>query len=282
MKKLIKSTTLIFAIVALNCFTSCNIINGNGDIIEIEENFQSFNKVVSDGCFDVFIHNSDTYSATVIAPSNIQPYVILKVNDKKLTIRKKQNINFNTNKPIEVHVYCQQLEGVINNGSGNISADDILTENYMEIVVNGSGDLEMGNIPECENIKIKVSGSGKINIHQIDFCKYCDIVVSGSGSCTIGNILNEELMVKISGSGKVNLAGENYYTNIIVSGSGDYRAYDLLSNIYDAKVSGSGTSQISVSDKLTARINGSGSIYYYGYPQIDFTGGGSGRLISMN
>ncbi|MDR2083691.1 MAG: DUF2807 domain-containing protein [Bacteroidales bacterium] len=282
MKKIIKTTVLILTGICVFCFTSCNKINGNGDVVEIEHQLSQFDKISSEGPFDVIIYYGDTFKVIIEAESNIQSYILTNVGDRMLTIKTKPNITINTDKDIKVHVYCKSLENIYNNGSGNILADEISVSDDLDISLRGSGNIEIGNIDECDNIDLRISGSGNIDIKNIVHCKEIDIDINGSGNCSIDYLSNDELDALINGSGNIYLTGECYSAELNISGSGDYNAYDLNTNIYDIKVNSPGNSHITVSSQLTVVINGSGYVYYYGQPQINLTGGGSGKIISKN
>ena len=68
-----------------------------------------------------------------------------------------------------------------------------------------------------------------------------------------------------------------------VSGSGDISAYDLKAVSVYANIVGSGTIKITTSNKIKARVSGSGDIYYKGKPKyVDSKSIGSGDIISRD
>ncbi|MDR2083690.1 MAG: DUF2807 domain-containing protein [Bacteroidales bacterium] len=282
MKRIFCTVVIVSTIIFSFCFTSCNTIRGNGEIVKIEQQLSQFDKISSNDAFDVIIYYSDTYKVIVEAESNLLPYILTTVNDHKLTIRTKSNIIFNSYKNVKVHVYCKTVEDINNNGSGNIYADEIITSDDLEIAVRGSGNIEIDNISQCNDLDLKVTGSGNLKINYVDHCKDCDISINGSGGCSINDFSNDDLEVSINGSGGVNLAGSSYFATLKINGSGKYNSYDLRTNIYDIRINGSGNSYITVTDKLIVKINGSGDVYYKGSPLMEVTGGGSGKVISKN
>jgi hypothetical protein len=106
-----------------------------------------------------------------------------------------------------------------------------------------------------------------------------EVIVSGSGDIDV-DLQCTELIAVISGSGSITARGTATRSNINLSGSGDFKGFDLSTKITEAIISGSADVSVSVSDLLSAKIVGSGDIYYRGNPKkIDSKIVGSGDLI---
>ena len=123
----------------------------------------------------------------------------------------------------------------------------------------GSGDVYSEDVIKSASFKAALSGSGDLKL-KVD-----------TGFLKTG----------ISGSGDVALSGNATTVDGAISGSGDIHAYDLITREADLSIAGSGGIKISVSDKLKARIAGSGNIYYKGNPgKQDVKVSGSGNVSS--
>jgi len=123
----------------------------------------------------------------------------------------------------------------------------------------GSGDIYSDNVIKADSFKAALAGSGDIKL-EVDASS-----VSSS----------------IAGSGDISLSGSANSIKCSIAGSGDIEAYDLSSNNADVRISGSGGIRISVKDNLTARISGSGNVYYKGDPKKqDVKVSGSGNVSS--
>lgn len=109
---------------------------------------------------------------------------------------------------------------------------------------------------------LSASGSGNIDVSgSFENVEEFDASISGSSDIKIENALVEKLKVSISGSG-------------------DFKSFGLIAEEADISISGSGDTELTVHDKLKAKIRGSGNIYYKGSPNnIEDNIAGSGRLI---
>jgi hypothetical protein len=129
---------------------------------------------------------------------------------------------------------------------------------------------------------VAMSGSGDIVSRDIIKSDSFDVAVSGSGDITL-NLDTNTTDARVSGSGDLDFKGSTDSFSARVSGSGDIAAYELMANNADVRISGSGGMTLSVSDKLYARISGSGSVKYKGNPKIeDIKVSGSGSVRSGN
>ena len=123
----------------------------------------------------------------------------------------------------------------------------------------GAGDVYSDNVIKADSFKAALAGSGDIKL-EVDASS-----VSSS----------------LAGSGDILLSGSANSIKFAIAGSGDIEAYDLSSNNADVRISGSGGVRISVKDNLTARISGSGNVYYKGDPKKqDVKVSGSGNVSS--
>lgn len=138
-------------------------------------------------------------------------------------------------------------------------------------------------LPEVE--EISVSGSGKIENESPIRADELELSVSGSGFIELDELSCDRMEVSISGSGRLALAGKQALDamDISISGSGNVHSEDLEAEELSVSVSGSGNCYVSVSQKLRARISGSGSVYYQGRPEyVDAKTSGSGKIRSRN
>ena len=76
---------------------------------------------------------------------------------------------------------------------------------------------------------------------------------------------------------------EGSTANSSIAGSGSIKAYGVKASIANANIAGSGNVRITVTDKIKAKVVGSGNIYYKGDPaKIDIKSVGSGDVIDRN
>lgn len=178
-------------------------------------------------------------------------------------------------------------------GKLRIEAESNLIE-YITTEVNGKTlkiSVEKGvNLKTRKDIKItvpyqdldavQVTGSGDIWSDVKLKAKHFNMKVTGSGDVKL-DLEVENLEGSVTGSGDILVSGKAKNLTCKVTGSGDFKAYDLKVKQAEAVVMGSGDLQISVSDKLTASVMGSGDIKYKGKPKKqDFKTSGSGSVSS--
>jgi hypothetical protein len=125
--------------------------------------------------------------------------------------------------------------------------------------------------------RIESSGSGYINAPILDAGRL-EVVASGSGGVDVPSLLADSLIIIGSGSGEITATGTVLEQRLVLSGSQLVDFRNLQSNEADVIMSGSGPATIRVRDRLRAVLSGSGSLRYYGSPQVQQTVTGTGRV----
>lgn len=159
------------------------------------------------------------------------------------TLRVKLRNNVNLKRFKPIHVYLQ-------------------SEKYSKIIFSGSGSL---------------TGNGSDTIKSSLF----SYEINGSADASLKVVANE-VQVRVHGSGNVQLDGTTSDYLSVINGSGNIHAAGLQSASAQVQISGSGEQQIWVTDKLDARISGSGNIRYKGTPgTVNSTVSGSGKITKL-
>ena len=114
--------------------------------------------------------------------------------------------------------------------------------------------------------KLTINGSGNIQGEGLN-CRRMAVSINGSGDVRLQQIESQECQAGISGSGNINLKGKAIQAKYAIAGSGNIQAADLEAENTDASISGSGNISCYASQKLVARVKGSGDIAYKGNPQ---------------
>ena len=131
-------------------------------------------------------------------------------------------------------------------------------------------------LPRLETVVI--SGSGNIiGENYFDHLDALELVISGSGSMDL-EFNCTRLDLTVTGSGDFTLNGQADELNGVISGSGDIDAFGLETIETEFRISGSGNCWLSVADRLSATISGSGSIFYRGDPVTNIHILGSGDV----
>jgi hypothetical protein len=138
----------------------------------------------------------------------------------------------------------------------NISAPDLGS-----FLQNTSGSIYSTNDINVPNLYIRNSGSGNIYLQGVTTSNI-DAESTQSGHVTITHGTTQSEKLKSDASGKIDFSG-------------------VAAKTVTARTIGSGDIKVKVSDYLNATIDGSGSIYFFGYPSLSSHISGSGQLVRM-
>lgn len=164
-----------------------------------------------------------------------------------------------------------ELERDVNGGIWDIDFDGCVRDvdefniyitipDLRRIRIDGSGDVVSENLFVIEDLAIDIEGSGDI-----------DLALEA-----------DDIHTFIDGSGDIRLEGLADEVKYRIEGSGDVEAFGLECQVADINVSGSGDLEVFVTEYLKVRIEGSGSVYYRGNPELDISIDGSGEVIDAN
>ena len=189
-------------------------------------------------------------------------------------------------------------------GSGNIISESRELNNFTSITLLGSIDVniktsESNNcvvvaddnlIPyiktEVVNNKLNISlnesySSEEKLVVNINTPNYDEVSLSGSGNINILDFKNNNLSLNISGSGNITGNGEVEILVVKINGSGNLMSKEIKSKSATITINGSGDGEVFAGDSISAKINGSGNIKYFGNPEnVDSIINGSGDIIS--
>ncbi len=207
-------------------------VRGNG--IEASEGriTSGFDKVKSEGSFDVHITNGNRTDVVINAESNILPYIETDVNGNTLRLHVRGVHNIKNTRPMEVYISVPRLESIKQSGSGIITTGHFTSEN-VDIVISGSGTIETAI--NAESLDAVVSGSGSLLLSG--GATSADFNISGSGKIDAYDFAVIDCETKISGSGNVWIDVDRFL-KATISGSGN--VYYIGSPEIETHISGSG------------------------------------------
>jgi len=137
-------------------------------------------------------------------------------------------------------------------------------------------------VPYRDLEKVSLGGSGNIRSEEIIKTDKFTMSVAGSGNM---NLIVDANTIKssIAGSGDINISGKATELNCSITGSGNINAYDLKVVATYARITGSGNIKTTASDRVDAKVVGSGNIYYKGKAtHIKSKSIGSGDIVDRN
>lgn len=240
MKKLLIA---LFTLISLHSFAQpWETIKGNGQIKKETREVSNYTSLASQGSMDVQIAYGNSNSVVIEADENLLPYIETTVENGKLTIKAKKNVNLKSSSKMRVHVSMTKINSLQLSGSGNINGSGAFTSD---------GKTDIG-----------VSGSGNLSL-DFDSFKDLDLSVAGSGNIDLKSTTTNSINAKVSGSGNIDCSS-------------------ISSKDVEAKLSGSGNIKVFASNSIDAKISGSGNVYYKGNVQnISTKVVGSGKVLKM-
>lgn len=130
-----------------------------------------------------------------------------------------------------------------------------------------------------KNLKsIEAYGSGDIDARDLRG-PALNLRLAGSGDAVLHGLNTRWLTVRIDSAANVTLDGRADQQTVSIEGAGDYDARRLLSAQARVDIGGAGNAVLHVMQALTARIEGSGEIRYYGNPRVDSAISGAGEVL---
>ena len=156
-----------------------------------------------------------------------------------------------------------------------------------KLVIKFSGNYDYRT---SSNIRINISGhsvshfeaTAAGSIYCINTFQPANLYLkaSGSGAIRINNVVTGNIEATTNASGSIiAMGGFAISETLKTSGSGTIDLISVTAKTVTAKTSGSGNIKIKVSDHLNATIEGSGSIYFTGFPQVSSHVYGTGHII---
>lgn len=238
-------------------FSDCE--KGSGEVITLTREVDSFNQILLNGNYDLFLSQDTVQNLSIEAEDNI-----LTLLDTWVTANNELVVEFSEcvrqHQTIKLYISMPQISSLKVVGSADVKAQTNIIANELQIEVNGSGDIELDTLAVNE-LQLDIKGSGNI---EMDYLVATDVVS------------------KVNGSGDINVAGEASSHIVEVQGSGDVEAYDLFVENYEISIVGSGDCRVHVLSNLDVHIKGSGTVYYQGEPEIVATViDGSGEVIKI-
>jgi hypothetical protein len=230
-----KKLSILLSTVILLFFSSCERINGEGDLRTETRSTGTFNGIEGQVSGNVYYIQGAEYKVELTAQQNILNVMETPIINNKLVIRFKNNVRVKEHESITIRVTAPTISSINSSGSGNVTVSSPLSGNSFAFNLSGSGNISLPTITTSHleatisgsgNIfiaggttsteRLKISGSGNIDAQQV-LSKSANATTSGSGSIKLN--ASETLDVTISGSGSV------FYTGIAVvnaniSGSG--------------------------------------------------------------
>ncbi|MBI1193588.1 MAG: hypothetical protein GC205_10500 [Bacteroidetes bacterium] len=195
----------------------------------------------------------------------------------KLEVRGAIDVTLIPNDTYQIVIYAQA--NVINAIESSVSGSELILD-LEECFINRESIHVEVYAPVFEAVQIK--GSSDLDAAAPIVTPAFSLQIEGSADAVL-ELETDLVAVAINGSGDVALSGSASQQVLDIDGSGTVNAFALWTAQTTVQISGSGTCRVYAQDELGVRINGSGTVYYKGFPTItELVISGSGELIDAN
>ena len=136
-------------------------------------------------------------------------------------------------------------------------------------------DLTVANLNHVE-----LRGAGQLDASNIS-TNQLTLVHTGAGTINLSGLVATRLEATHSGVGDVFVAGAVQQQSIVLDSVSAYDTRNLDSAVAEVTILARGSATVRVRERLDARIEGSGSVYYFGDPVVQRTGNGIGSVQAI-
>ncbi|MDB5033453.1 MAG: hypothetical protein JWQ98_694 [Chlorobi bacterium] len=230
-----KRTLLAAGLIAISMMgAACNVdecISGSGVMISQERAVAPFEGITTDGSMRLVITQDTVQSLRLEGEDNILALIRTTVANGRLTISSDRC--YSSKSEITVHAGMKQIRGLRINGSGDITATNILSGDRLELGIEGSGNITLAL--SMTTLTSTIDGSG--NIHLTGSAPNQRISIDGSGDIDASGLASDTSTVAITGSGNARVdVAKSFDVTITGSGNVYYRGTPAVT----AGISGSG------------------------------------------
>lgn len=139
----------------------------------------------------------------------------------------------------------------------------------LSLSARSSGHIELAGI-DARQLDLTFSGSGVISSHSL-VADMAELKLSGSGSISVDQLTVGDLQLDLSGSAGVHFVSSGMIdsSSIHLAGTGIYRAANTITRQAEIDIAGSASALVNVTESLDVSTSGSGTVTYYGNPDLD-------------
>lgn len=172
-------------------------------------------------------------------------------------------------------------------GEGPIVSETLNLSNFSNVAIQGVDNV---HIQYGTEQKVEVKGHANI----IDRIKkdvrnntwYIELKNGRYGEYELTYYLTLPKIHEIENNGTGDVIMDNEMTQesirIRLNGTGDYYGFSMTVEDCEIETIGTGSAEVTANSSLDVRIEGTGSVYYKGHPEIKNSISGTGKLISAN
>ncbi len=214
--------------------------------------------------YDVKVIQGDKEFVRASGPQDVLSQIFAEFHEGRLSIHSQTGALL----PVAIEVGVQSLEKVVFENVSFAQIDQ-LSGKSLKISRSGDGKLYLGDI-RSNSLKIVSQGTGEI-LGDTLMSDDLSLTISGTGQINVHSIQANHLHSSISGSAGVYIdkVGEVDTSAIQLSGSGLFDAANVIIHEAEIAIAGSANALVNVLENLDVNTSGSGTVTYYGNPDIN-------------
>ncbi|HXH54202.1 MAG TPA: head GIN domain-containing protein [Gammaproteobacteria bacterium] len=121
---------------------------------------------------------------------------------------------------------------------------------------------------------IEISSKGTISAKELN------LVTAGAGIINL-KIKTDSLKTQVEGNSNIALSGTATTQTLKIEGTGKIQGKKLLTKTTHVNIKGAGIAEVNASETLAVKIEGVGTVKYYGEPKITQEISGAGEIIPL-
>ena len=176
-----------------------NKVKGNGKVTTEVREIGSFDEIILEGVFNVYLLQKEKESVRVETDENLLPFIVTEVENNVLTIKMKDNSEIEKMKKINIYITLVDINNLETKGVGLINCMGQLKLKNIDLSLNGVGATHLNLICDTLNVKSELVGS----LHLIGEGESLKIKHSGIGSFEAFEFKAEGVNIESDGIGKV-------------------------------------------------------------------------------
>jgi hypothetical protein len=213
-------TILLASLFLAGCrLGSINTVTGSGVMAEETREINGVTSVKYSTLGQLIITVGENESLTIEGEDNMFAYLLSDVDNGKITIQSRPNLDIEPTKSLTFYLTVKSLESIEITSSGDIEAPNLEADEFV-IKISSSGNLVMDEL-EANSLEVTLSSSGNLDIAGGEVSSQT-IKISSSGNYNAEDLESEDAEVKLTSSGSASIWVKNSLTADLNS-SGDLR-----------------------------------------------------------
>lgn len=221
-----KRTMLIAgSAILLGLFAACSdtkrypiqsdAIRGSGNLISEIWRVIPFDELIMSAAGNINITSGSANAYSITVDDNIMPHIEHELSNGSLTFRIAEDVDA-VDYDLTIDMVVSGLESVIMAGAGNITGQNQLQTDELNLTLAGVGNIEMDI--DCDLLRTVMAGQGNFELSGSATRHTC--VLAGVGNVSAFELATNTSVVTIAGVGNVEVAASDRL-DAIIAGIGD-------------------------------------------------------------